>query len=197
MDALIAPAASFFLIFILFNLVVALFVVSKRKLKSQNLFTTSSESKDLERAALQTPPGPTPVPVLGNLHQLAKYEENPYAGFTELSKSYGSVFKLQMGAYPCIIVSELDDIMEVLIKKGQHFDGRPNFMRWNAYFDGDRQLCKYLYFSFIKLPKLSYFDMILKYKNTFHFLLKSFFLFSLQHLPFVIGQTFRKPEEMS
>ncbi|KAB7505252.1 Cytochrome P450 [Armadillidium nasatum] len=140
MDALIAPAASFFLIFILFNLVVALFVVSKRKLKSQNLFTTSSESKDLERAALQTPPGPTPVPVLGNLHQLAKYEENPYAGFTELSKSYGSVFKLQMGAYPCIIVSELDDIMEVLIKKGQHFDGRPNFMRWNAYFDGDRQL---------------------------------------------------------
>ncbi|KAF2363508.1 Cytochrome P450 [Trinorchestia longiramus] len=84
-------------------------------------------------------PGPRPLPIIGNLHHLAKYEKNPYFGFTELAEKYGSVYSLKMGTTPALVVSCSEGFKEVLISKGAKFDGRPDFHRWNLYFDGDRQ----------------------------------------------------------
>lgn len=88
-------------------------------------------------------PGPRPLPIIGNLHHLAKYEKNPYSGFTEMAEEYGSVYSLQMGTTPALVVSSSEGLKEVLITKGAKFDGRPDFHRWNLYFDGDRQQCKF------------------------------------------------------
>ena len=98
--------------------------------------------KDVEGATLRSLPGPAPLPVIGNLHLLAKYEANPYAGFSELAKQYGRVYQLRMGTTKAVVVNDYEDIMEVLIKKGNLFDGRPNLLRWNWYFAGDRQKCE-------------------------------------------------------
>lgn len=89
-------------------------------------------------------PGPKPLPIIGNLHQMAKYDANPFEGFTQLSAQYGSVFSLMMGATPAVVVNTTEGLKEVLITKGPKFDGRPDFHRWNLYFDGDRQQCEYI-----------------------------------------------------
>lgn len=147
MDTFIAPAASLFLIIVLLNLAAAAFITSKKRKSQLEKISLSSPSsnKDLEGAVLPSPPGPNTLPILGNLHLMAKFEENPYAGFTELAKEYGSIYKIRLGNFPCVVVNDFENIMEVLIKKGNDFDGRPDFARWNAYFDGDRQHCKFLF----------------------------------------------------
>lgn len=91
----------------------------------------------------QSAPGPRPLPIIGNLHHLAKYEKNPYSGFTEMAEEYGSIYSLKMGTTPALVVSSSAGLKEVLITKGAKFDGRPDFHRWNLYFDGDRQQCKF------------------------------------------------------
>jgi cytochrome P450 family 307 subfamily A len=41
-----------------------------------------------------------------------------------------------------IVVNGIDNIKEVLIHKGHHFDGRPNFRRYNLLFSGNKENCK-------------------------------------------------------
>nr|WIM36151.1 spook [Pyrrhocoris apterus] len=82
-------------------------------------------------------PGPRPWPILGSLHLLAGYEV-PYQAFDHLSKLYGPIFKIRLGQTDSLVVSALDPIKEVLINKGEHFDGRPNFSRYTHIFGGKR-----------------------------------------------------------
>ncbi|KAA0183894.1 Cytochrome P450 CYP307A2 [Hyalella azteca] len=113
----------------------------KLKNRLQHLSKSSdvgSQQKDLTSVP-RVAPGPKPLPIIGNLHHLAKFEDNPYVGFTELAQEYGSVYSLKMGTTPALVVSSSEGFKEVLISKGAKFDGRPDFHRWNLYFDGDRQ----------------------------------------------------------
>lgn len=82
-------------------------------------------------------PGPDPWPVIGSLHLLGQYE-NPFQGFTALSKIYGDIFSITMGSTPCVVVNNFNLIKEVLITKGSDFGGRPDFMRFHKLFGGDR-----------------------------------------------------------
>ena len=121
--------------------------VSKSKKFCQQDFEDIENNNVQEKTAVAASPsliapGPAPLPIIGNLHQLAKYQENPFEGFTELADKYGSVYSLKMGTTPALVVSSTEGLKEVLITKGVKFDGRPDFHRWNLYFDGDRQQCK-------------------------------------------------------
>lgn len=87
------------------------------------------------------PPGPTPLPIIGNLISLASYE-GPFQGFTELSKKYGEIYSLKLGTSKCVVVNNLNIIREVLNKKGKFFGGRPDFLRYHSLFGGDRNNCK-------------------------------------------------------
>ncbi|XP_041983768.1 cytochrome P450 307a1 [Aricia agestis] len=82
-------------------------------------------------------PGPTPLPVLGSLHLLGRHE-SPFQAFTELAKTYGDVFGLQLGGSRCLVVSSLERIREVLNQNGKFFGGRPDFLRFHQLFAGDR-----------------------------------------------------------
>ncbi|BES87892.1 cytochrome P450 [Nesidiocoris tenuis] len=83
-------------------------------------------------------PGPEPWPVLGSLHLLGGYEV-PYQAFDRLNKTYGPVVSIKLGQVQCLVLSSLEHIREVLITKGDQFDGRPGFVRYHQLFDGDKQ----------------------------------------------------------
>nr|CAD7406546.1 unnamed protein product [Timema poppensis] len=82
-------------------------------------------------------PGPKPWPILGSLHLLGQHDV-PFEAFTALSKVYGDIYSITLGSTPCVIVSSFKLIKEVLITKGSHFGGRPDFIRFNILFGGDR-----------------------------------------------------------
>lgn len=88
------------------------------------------------------PPGPTPLPLIGSLHLLGQYEV-PFEAFTELSKIYGEIYSITLGSTPCVVVNTYNLIKEVLITKGAHFGGRPDFIRFHKLFGGDRNNCKF------------------------------------------------------
>jgi hypothetical protein len=82
-------------------------------------------------------------PIIGSLHLLGQYEV-PFEAFSQLSKMYGDIFSITLGSTPCVVVNSFKLIKEVLITKGPHFGGRPNFIRYDILFGGDRDNCKFL-----------------------------------------------------
>lgn len=96
-----------------------------------------------EEVARGPPPGPLGWPVIGSLHLLASHEV-PFEAFSHLSKVYGDIFSITLGTTPCVVVNSFPLIKEVLITKGPHFGGRPNFIRYDILFGGDRDNCEYL-----------------------------------------------------
>ncbi|XP_034234870.1 cytochrome P450 307a1-like [Thrips palmi] len=109
-------------------LAVAALAVEHRRRRGRH----PADGKDTQR-----PPGPKAWPVIGNLHLLGEHS-NPFLAFTALSKKYGDIFSMVLGSSPCVVVNNYDLIKEVLITKGSHFGGRPDFLRYHKLFGGDR-----------------------------------------------------------
>lgn len=101
----------------------------------------TSKNKKCNSDDLPEPPSPRSFPIIGHMHLLGGYEV-PYQAFTELGKKYGSVIKLRLGNVNCVVVNEQENIRDVLITKGNHFDCRPNFQRYQQLFCGNRSNCK-------------------------------------------------------
>jgi cytochrome P450 family 307 subfamily A len=108
----------------------------KKKLRNKGHNMGSGES--LAKQA----PGPKPKFIIGNLDVLDGYDV-PYKAFAILAKKYGNVFKLQMGSVPSMVVNGMDNIREVMINKGDHFDSRPDFKRYHMLFSGNKENCKW------------------------------------------------------
>uniref|UniRef100_A0A914UNY3 Cytochrome P450 n=1 Tax=Plectus sambesii TaxID=2011161 RepID=A0A914UNY3_9BILA len=68
------------------------------------------------------PPGPTPLPLIGNLHQLEAH--NTHKQYERWSKVYGPVFTVFFPK-PIVIITQLPEIKEALIQKGDIFIDRP------------------------------------------------------------------------
>lgn len=100
--------------------------VSVEVLKQIESSKIKSHHVELKADVLVQPPGPLPLPVLGNLALLGKYE-CPFEGFSALSKVYGDVYSLSLGSNRCVVVNDLETIREVLNQNGKFFGGRPNF----------------------------------------------------------------------
>ncbi|NXE74874.1 CP2K6 protein, partial [Cochlearius cochlearius] len=69
------------------------------------------------------PPGPRPLPIIGNLHIMDL--KRPYLTMLELSKTYGSVFSIQMGLRKMVVLSGYDTVKEALVNQADAFSGRP------------------------------------------------------------------------
>lgn len=68
------------------------------------------------------PPGPTPIPIIGNVFQL-----NPWdlmGSFKELSKKYGPIFTIHLGPKKIVVLYGYDIVKEALIDNGEAFSGR-------------------------------------------------------------------------
>ncbi|XP_049643186.1 cytochrome P450 2B11-like [Suncus etruscus] len=70
------------------------------------------------------PPGPRPLPVLGNLLQMDR--KGLLNSFLKMREQYGDVFTVHMGPRPVVIVCGTKNIREALVDKGDAFSGRRN-----------------------------------------------------------------------
>nr|CAD1820057.1 unnamed protein product [Ananas comosus var. bracteatus] len=105
------------------------------------------------RYGLNLPPGPTPLPVIGNLHQLGR---RPHLSLRRLALAYGPVLRLTLGAVPTVVVSSARAAREVLRTHDLALCSRPQtyaarhlfygctdiaFAPYGAYWRHVRKLC--------------------------------------------------------
>ncbi|GJN24134.1 hypothetical protein PR202_gb11856 [Eleusine coracana subsp. coracana] len=67
-------------------------------------------------AALRLPPGPWQLPVVGSLHHLllSRFRDTTHLAITELSRNYGPLMFLRLGAVPTLVVSSAEAAREVM-----------------------------------------------------------------------------------
>ncbi|XP_011855222.1 PREDICTED: cytochrome P450 2C20-like isoform X2 [Mandrillus leucophaeus] len=68
------------------------------------------------------PPGPTPLPIIGNILQLDI--RNISKSFSNFSKLYGPVFTVYFGLKPTVVLHGYEALKEALIDHGEAFSGR-------------------------------------------------------------------------
>ncbi|XP_050238458.1 inactive cytochrome P450 76AD1-like [Mercurialis annua] len=67
------------------------------------------------------PPGPRPIPIIGNLLQLGS---NPHCALANLSKTFGPLMALKLGCMTTMVVSSPNIAREVLQKHDQALSSR-------------------------------------------------------------------------
>ncbi|KAJ1149050.1 hypothetical protein NDU88_001870 [Pleurodeles waltl] len=68
------------------------------------------------------PPGPRPLPLIGNLHLINL--KRPQKTFVELSKKYGSVFSIQLGMKKMVVLAGYETVKDALVHHGSEFGER-------------------------------------------------------------------------
>nr|XP_020835017.1 cytochrome P450 2F2-like isoform X4 [Phascolarctos cinereus] len=86
------------------------------------LLALALHSKGSRNPRCQLPPGPTPLPLLGNLLQLGPSSLDKR--LMKLSKSFGSVFTVYLGPQPAVVLSGASTLREALLLQADAFSGR-------------------------------------------------------------------------
>ncbi|GJJ06166.1 hypothetical protein Clacol_000355 [Clathrus columnatus] len=74
---------------------------------------------------LRTPPGPKRIPIIGNLLDMPKEKE--CLKFTEWAHKYGNIVYLKIFRQHYFILSNYEDVFELLHKRSRHYSDRPVF----------------------------------------------------------------------
>nr|ARO89862.1 cytochrome P450 Cyp2f2 [Andrias davidianus] len=77
------------------------------------------------REKRQLPPGPMPLPLIGNLHQLKLADI--VRSLMTLHQQYGSVYTIYLGSQPCLVICGYDAMKEALIDQAEEFGGRGDY----------------------------------------------------------------------
>ncbi|KAA8626752.1 CypX Cytochrome P450 [Pyrenophora tritici-repentis] len=72
---------------------------------------------------LRMPPGPMPLPFLGNKLHLPK--SKPWIKFQEWSKTYGPIFTIWIGRKPTVVISDPNVAAELMEKRSAKYSSRP------------------------------------------------------------------------
>ncbi|XP_068106775.1 cytochrome P450 2G1-like [Hyperolius riggenbachi] len=82
------------------------------------------------RRSVQLPPGPTPLPLIGNILQLSG--GNFVTLLLKLKEKYGDVLTIYMGSRPVVVVTGYDAVREVYIDRADDFLARGDIFSFNA-----------------------------------------------------------------
>ena len=74
------------------------------------------------------PPGPFPLPVIGNVHSILNQPLHLWA--EDMAKKYGSVFSVSFGMELFVFINAINPTIDTLVKRSKSFSGRPT----NDYF---------------------------------------------------------------
>ncbi|XP_073504152.1 cytochrome P450 2K4-like isoform X1 [Phyllobates terribilis] len=77
----------------------------------------------IRKRTAKMPPGPMPLPVIGNLHLVDL--ERPHESLMQLSKKYGEIFTLNFGPKKMVILAGYKIIKEALVTQAEDFGDRP------------------------------------------------------------------------
>ncbi|KAL1007401.1 hypothetical protein UPYG_G00086270 [Umbra pygmaea] len=88
--------------------------------------------KDIPEGLKQLP-GPKPLPIIGNVLEMGS---NPHLSLTAMSERYGSVYQIQIGMRPVVVLSGIETLHQALIKQGEDFAGRPDLYSFKLVSDG-------------------------------------------------------------
>ncbi|XP_006995913.1 cytochrome P450 2A9 [Peromyscus maniculatus bairdii] len=80
------------------------------------------------------PPGPTPLPYIGNYLQLNI--KDMYSSIKELSERYGPVFTIHLGPRRVVVLYGYDAVKEALVDQAEEFSGRGEQATYNTLFKG-------------------------------------------------------------
>ncbi|ORX97499.1 cytochrome P450 [Clohesyomyces aquaticus] len=69
------------------------------------------------------PPGPTPLPIIGNLHQIPI--SRPELRFATYAKEYGPITGLQLGSHNMIVLNTWEAVHDLIEQKGGSYSSRP------------------------------------------------------------------------
>uniref|UniRef100_A0A9J7XJX4 Uncharacterized protein n=1 Tax=Cyprinus carpio carpio TaxID=630221 RepID=A0A9J7XJX4_CYPCA len=69
------------------------------------------------------PPGPTPLPFIGNVFNLDA--KQPHIHLTKMSAQYGNIFSLRLGSLNTVVVNTYSLVKKALIDHANIFTGRP------------------------------------------------------------------------
>ncbi|OSX58954.1 hypothetical protein POSPLADRAFT_1151470 [Postia placenta MAD-698-R-SB12] len=72
------------------------------------------------------PPGPTRIPLLGNLHQVPLHDQQKT--FAEWVKKYGDIIYIQLLSKPFVIVSSVRAAQDLMEKRAVKYSDRPYFL---------------------------------------------------------------------
>ncbi|PIC24462.1 hypothetical protein B9Z55_017796 [Caenorhabditis nigoni] len=89
------------------------------------------------RARKRLPRGPTPLPLIGNFHQLAYTcwkAGGTVAGYNEFRKKFGKVFTIWLGPLPTVHIADFDVAHDTMVKRANLFgirysNGGMNYIR--------------------------------------------------------------------
>ena len=79
------------------------------------------------------PPGPAPLPLIGNIHQIASKPPG-YETFQKWHKEYGGCYTYWVSERPVVAVADYDLIQKHFVKDGETFSGRITIGKFNDYF---------------------------------------------------------------
>ncbi|XP_029770480.1 vitamin D 25-hydroxylase isoform X2 [Suricata suricatta] len=71
------------------------------------------------------PPGPSGLPLIGNIYSLAASGELPHVYLRKQSQVYGEIFSLDLGGISTVVLNGYDVIKECLVHQSEIFADRP------------------------------------------------------------------------
>ncbi|XP_069116655.1 steroid 17-alpha-hydroxylase/17,20 lyase-like [Argopecten irradians] len=92
----------------------------------------------VKRNKYKLPPGPTPIPLIGNLKLLGARDFQEQC--MELSKKYGPVITIYFSTRPIVIVNTIEAATDVLIRSKADFANRPKIPSALLFSDGGKDI---------------------------------------------------------
>ncbi|XP_073454682.1 cytochrome P450 2G1-like [Aquarana catesbeiana] len=80
------------------------------------------------------PPGPTPLPIVGNVLQIRRGKL--VQSLMEFAEKYGPVYTVYFGHNPIVVLSGYDTVKEALLDRGEEFGGRGRVPAFDDFFRG-------------------------------------------------------------